>query len=252
MGKGLLAVVFVVMLLLAGMNFYTYTTLSRENLELKNKLMLKMDEYRNLEGAYNSLKDMYNKLEDDYKRLAKLNENLTFQASEVEERYQKLIDSYYEVLEANKRLAQVLEFIANKLIVPCNYTLAGGLTCAENNTLTLMTFYEFINRSTYAYDEEMREYIYNVTGGWDGSEEDFRSDLYRIYEAWRREFNSTLPPPQENLTFIMVRTWWYPPTKIGDHFLKEVKSYDVMNMTVWGAPISFKYKGAAAGIMRPF
>ncbi len=241
--RSLLAVVLVVILLLVGMNFYTYVIFSRETQELKNKLMLKMDEYHNLEGAYYSLQDMYDKLRKDYEQLAKLNENLTLQASEAKGKYQNLVDSYHEVLEANSKLARVLKFIANKLIVPCNYTLAGGPTCSENNTFTLMSFYEFINRSTYAYDKEMKEYVYNVTGGWDGSDGDFYSDLYSIYEAWRRDFNYTSPSPaQENLTFIMVGTWWYPLTKMGDRFLKEVKDYDVINITVWGAPISFRYK----------
>ncbi len=243
MGRGFLAVVLVVILFLVGMNFYTYVIFSQENLELKNKLMLRIGEYNNLEQAHNSLQGMYNELRQNYERLAELNKNLTLQVSEAEEKYQKLINSYHEVLEANRELARALEFIANKLIVPCNYTLAGGPTCIENNTFTLMSFYEFINRSIYAYDKEMKEYVYSVTDGWDGSEEDFRSDLYKIYEAWRKDFNYMLPSPaQKNLTFIVVGTWWYPPTKMGDHFLKEVKNYDVMNTTVVGAPISFRYK----------
>ncbi|MEM4693960.1 MAG: hypothetical protein QW655_05580 [Nitrososphaerota archaeon] len=179
---------------------------SRENLELKNKYMLKLDEYSNLERSYSSLQDIYKQLKEENEKLVKLNENLTLRASEAEARFQRLINSYNEVLKANKDLAQVLEFIANKLIVPCNYTVVGGSPCI-NYSFTLMGFYEFLEKYIYAYDEEMVEYVYNVTDGWDGTEESFQSDLYRIYETWRNDFSYVSPSPaQENLTFIMVGT----------------------------------------------
>ncbi|MEM4637329.1 MAG: hypothetical protein QXE44_07585 [Nitrososphaerota archaeon] len=70
-----------------------------------------------------------------------------------------------------------------------------------------MGFYEFLEKYIYAYDEEMVEYVYNVTDGWDGTEESFQSDLYRIYETWRNDFSYVSPSQaQENLTFIMVGT----------------------------------------------
>ncbi|MEM1775999.1 MAG: hypothetical protein QW079_03615, partial [Nitrososphaerota archaeon] len=80
--------------------------------------MLKLDEYSNLERSYSSLQDIYKQLKEENEKLVKLNENLTLRTSEAEARFQRLINSYNEVLKANKDLAQVLEFIANKLIVP--------------------------------------------------------------------------------------------------------------------------------------
>ncbi|MEM3953361.1 MAG: hypothetical protein QXP74_08150 [Nitrososphaerota archaeon] len=242
MGRVFWVVMVVLIILLSMANIYTYMVFSRENLELKNKYMLKLDEYSNLERSYSSLQDIYKQLKEENEKLVKLNENLTLRTSEAEARFQRLINSYNEVLKANKDLAQVLEFIANKLIVLCNYTVVGGSPCI-NYSFTLMGFYEFLEKYIYAYDEEMVKYVYNITGGWDGTEEDFQSDLYRIYEAWRNDFSYVSPSPaQENLTFIMVGTWWYSQTEVGDHFLKEVRHYGITNSTVWSAQVSFQRK----------
>jgi len=57
-------------------------------------------------------------------------------------------------------------------------------------------------------------------------------------------------PAQENLTFVMVGTWWSPETLMGDRYLREVGNVDVMNVSVIGAQISFRYKRAYAGIIQ--
>ncbi len=46
---------------------------SRENLELKNKYMLKLGEYSNLERSYSSLQDIYKQLKEENEKLVKSN-----------------------------------------------------------------------------------------------------------------------------------------------------------------------------------
>jgi len=220
---GLIISIILVVLLLAA-NIYTYFYFSRENLELKNQLMRKNEEYYSLYQSFTSLQEAYRKLQDDYNRI---NNNCSSTIRDMKIEYERLNISYHEVLEANKNLTRALEIIANKLVVPSNYTLMG--------------YYDFEKRFTFAYNEEMKKYVYNITGGWDGSEEDFLSDLYKIYETWRNDFTYNTPV-QENLTFIMVGTWWNPETLMGDRYLKEVRNVDVMKIPVIGAQISFRYK----------
>jgi hypothetical protein len=228
-GKIIFKILIFSTLFLLATNIYIYTSFSHENLELKNQLMKKHDEYYNLAQSYSTLEDMYRKLEKEYNRLLEQNRNLSTTISEMSFKYSRLNASYHDVLEANRNLSKALELIANKLVVPSNYTLMG--------------YYEFEARFTFAYNKEMMEYVYNATGGWDGSEEDFQSDLYKIYRKWRDDFTYAFPSPaQENLTFIMVGTWWYPETLVGDRYLKEVRNVDVISIPVAGAQISFKYK----------
>jgi hypothetical protein len=219
--------IFVVSLLL-GSNIYIYLSLSRENLELRSRLRLKEAEYYDLAQSYRSLHEMYVKLQEDYNRLSEQNRNLSSTISELKLMYDRLYVSYRDVLEANRNLTNALETIANKLVVPYNYTLLG--------------YYDFMDRFIFAYSDEMKKYVYNVTGGWNGSEDDFLSDLYKIYRRWRSDFTFMMPPPSENLKFISVGTWWRPETPMGDRYLKEVRNVDVMDVPVVGAQISFRHR----------
>jgi len=223
-GKTGLIISIILLVLLLAANIYTYFYFSRENLELKNQLMRKNEEYYSLYQGFTSLQEAYRKLQNDYNRI---NNNCSSTIRDMKIEYERLNISYHEVLEANKNLTRALEIIANKLVVPSNYTLMG--------------YYDVEKRFTFAYNEEMKKYVYNITGGWDGSEEDFLSDLYKIYETWRNDFTFSTPV-QENLTFIMVGTWWSPETLMGDRYLKEVRNVDVMKIPVIGAQISFRYK----------
>ena len=80
-------------------------------------------------------------------------------------RYWKLQDdnmrlniSCCEVAEANRRLEAVLNYTLDVLrSIPYNYTL--------------MTPMEFTNRFIFAYTGEMKGFVLNLTGGWDGSED---------------------------------------------------------------------------------
>jgi len=216
-------------LILASINIYTYVLFSRENLELRNRLLKNEDDYHNLAQSYDALRKTHQKLREDYDRLVEENKNLSLTLSEMEFNYNRLYSSYMDVLEANRNLTRALEIIANKLVVPSNYTLMG--------------YYDFEDRFIFAYNEEMKQYVYSITNGWDGSWEDFLSDLYKICERWGNDFTYEFPSPAwENLTFIMVGTWWNPETLMGDRYLKEVRNVDVMNMPVIGAQISFRYK----------
>jgi len=228
-GRAGLILSVILILILASINIYTYVLFSRENLELRNRLLKREDDYYNLAQSYDALRKMYQELQEDYDRLFEENKNLSLTLSEMEFNYNRLYSSYMDVLEANRNLTRALETIANKLVVPSNYTLMG--------------YYDFEDRFIFAYNEEMKQYVYSITNGWDGSWEDFLSDLYKIYERWRNDFTYEFPSPaRENLTFIMVGTWWNLETLMGDRYLKEVRNVDVMNMPVVGAQISFRYK----------
>ncbi|MEM3627672.1 MAG: hypothetical protein QXZ25_06580 [Candidatus Bathyarchaeia archaeon] len=174
----------------------------------------------------------YNELDKKYKELMEENRNLSFTVQELQTEIKRLREDYLEVLTANKGLAEALEGIGSVLIVPCNYTLMG--------------YYDFMERFMFAYNEEMVEFVLNATHGWDGTEEDFQSDLYRIYEAWSSAFTFSFPGSTENLTFINIGEWWYTITWHNDKYLKRVE-YEVLETPVWGAQISFRHrKGGCA------
>jgi hypothetical protein len=143
--------------------------------------------------------------------------------------YERLNKSYYEVLEANRGLEKALKAFHAKLIVPYNYTL--------------MTQDEFYANFTFAYSKEMKEFVLEVTGGWDGSEDDFLSDLYRIYKAWHDAFSYNLSAsPYKNLTFINIGSWNYYRTDMGDEYLAEIGSIDTFQVPVTYAELAFRYK----------
>jgi hypothetical protein len=165
-------------------------------------------------------------------------------------RYWKLEDvirelnrSYYEVVEANRGLEDFLNDILSRLrSIPYNYTL--------------ISFKEFSGRFLFAYTEEMKDFVLNLTGGWDGSDNDFRSDLYRIYMGWRSIFAYMFPPPYEvYLPLINIGSWNYActyyycydpltneSTWCRDEYLREVSSYDIVSTPISGASISFRYR----------
>jgi len=153
-------------------------------------------------------------------------------------RYWKLQDdnmrlniSCCEVAEANRRLEAVLNYTLDVLrSIPYNYTL--------------MTPMEFTNRFLFAYTGEMKGFVLNLTGGWDGSEGDFRSDLYRIYVGWRSIFVYVFPPPYGDcLPLISMGPWNYAYTQYyHDQYLREILSCEVTSIPISGASISFRYK----------
>jgi len=65
-----------------------------------------------------------------------------------------LNSSYTIIAEANERLREVLSSLYKDLgKIPYNYTL--------------MNFFEFTGKFTFAYTDEMRDFVLNVTGvGW--------------------------------------------------------------------------------------
>jgi hypothetical protein len=165
-------------------------------------------------------------------------------------RYWKLQDvnrelnrSYYEVVEANRGLENALSGILDRLrSTPYNYTLIPSR--------------EFSGRFLFAYTEEMRVFVFNLTGGWDGSDNDFRSDLYKIYMGWRSIFVYVFPPPYEvYLPLINIGSWNYAYTYYHrydpltnestwccDEYLREVSSCDIVSTPISGASISFRYR----------
>jgi len=90
-------------------------------------------------------------LEERLAELEALVERLSSEVSELESRCEALSESYLQVLEANRRLAEELDRLRYKLAVPCNYTL--------------MEIGEFLRAVRFAYSEEMVRYVHNITGG---------------------------------------------------------------------------------------
>lgn len=152
--------------------------------------------------------------------------------------YHLLSDSYTSVVEANERLREVLNSLYEDLgKIPYNYTL--------------MNYFEFMGKFTFAYTDEMRDFVFNVTGGWNGTDEDFRSDLYEIYRAWRSAFKYDTPVLGEFL-FINLGIFNYDKVEIYSleegrwitlDYLREVPSgYEINRVHVSGASISFSAK----------
>ncbi|MEM2927949.1 MAG: hypothetical protein QW303_00370 [Nitrososphaerota archaeon] len=221
-------IVLIVIILLLASNIYTYIHFNRENLELRNALNREKAKNDELSQSVSWLENSYAELNERYQKLMEENHNLSLTIQELQTMNEILNTSYHEVLEANKRIAKSLEDIGSVLIVPYNYTLMG--------------YYDFIAKFTYAYSDEMKEFILNITNGWDGTEEDFLSDLYKIYKSWHDSFTFVSPSPsQENLTFINIGTWGYTTNILNDVYLKYV-TYEVLEAPIIGAQISFRYK----------
>lgn len=136
------------------------------------------------------------------------------QLKKLEKEFEDLYRSYHEVLEANKKLEEALRYLQGKLVLPYNFTL--------------MELEEFAEKYHFAYDEEMIRFVMNATGGWDGSEVDFFSDLYSIYAAWRGTFiyDEKASTPTISLPFINIGGWNYYKTTLGDEYLAEVLFYE--------------------------
>ncbi|MDW8061878.1 MAG: hypothetical protein RMJ00_04185 [Nitrososphaerota archaeon] len=144
----------------------------------------------------------------------------------LENEVRTLNDSYRRVLDSNRRLDDALRYLQGKLILPYNFTL--------------MSIDEFYDRFTFKYTGEMVEFVSNATGWWDGSEEDFLSDLYKIYRSWRDYYivDKNFTMPQEWLPYINIGGWNYDRTRIElggwgrdityieDTYLKEVLFYE--------------------------
>lgn len=155
----------------------------------------------------------------------------------------ELYSSYTSVVEANERLREVLNSLYEDLgKIPYNYTL--------------MNYFEFMGKFTFAYTDEMRDFVLNVTGGWDGTDEDFRSDLYEIYRAWRSIFKPVTPASGEfpgGFLFINIGGFNYGKVEVYSFeemkwvaldYLREVPfGYEITQVQVSGASMSFSAKG---------
>ena len=148
------------------------------------------------------------------------------------------LEGYSKVTEANEALEGVVGRLRADLNnIPYNYTV--------------MSYEDFENKFLFAYTDEMRDYVFNVTGGWDGTDEDFRSDLYKIYREWRSAFEYTQAPP-DKLLFINIGGFNYGDLEVysfREHswvslrYLKEVPfGYEIRPIEIFGAPVSFRNK----------
>ena len=147
-------------------------------------------------------------------------------------------DSHIRVIEANERLKEVLTSLYKDLgDIPYNYTL--------------MNYFDFAGKFTFAYTDEMRDFVLDTTGGWDGTDEDFRSDLYKIYRAWRGAFKYVkyATPALGGFLFINIGAFNYGRVEVYSleegrwvalDYLREVPlSYEIRPVYVSGASISF-------------
>jgi len=154
-------------------------------------------------------------------------------------------EGYSKVIEANKGLEEVLTKLREDLInVPYSYTI--------------MSYEDFTKKFLFAYTDEMKNFVLNITDGWDGTDEDFRSDLYKIYKEWRSAFKyashqeKAEGAPSEAFLFINIGGFNYGAVEVysfEEHawialrYLKEVPfGYEVRPIEVSGAPISFRNK----------
>ncbi len=95
-----------------------------------------------------------------------------------------LHESYFKIVEVNEQLEKISSNFHRDLSnIPYNYTI--------------MPYDEFLGKFLFAYTDEMRSFVLNITGGWNGTDEDFRSDLYKIYREWRSMFKYVSPEGQE-------------------------------------------------------
>lgn len=106
-------------------------------------------------------KKLYVELLKDYIRLLEM-------YAELKREFGEIYTSYREVLNANKELVNELRRLSLKLL---NYE------------------YTIRNRTIFMYNEEMVKYVKSITNGWNGAEEDFVSDLYKIWSKWYNDFN---------------------------------------------------------------
>lgn len=151
----------------------------------------------------------------------------------------ELQDSYLRVVKANKQLEEFLNSLQRDLrSIPYNYTT--------------MPYFEFVGRYMFAYTNEMRNFVLNVTGGWDGTDEDFMSDLYKIHREWRSMFVPTeeAPPPTREFLFIHIGGFDFGRVEVYSlkegrwiilDYLKELPfSYEIKSITVSGASEVFR------------
>jgi len=157
-----------------------------------------------------------------------------------------LNESYIDITEANERLREVYRSLQENLSsITYNYTL--------------MNYFDFMGKFTFAYTDEMRDFVINVTEGWNGTDEDFQSDLYKIYKAWQGIFKYVTPTlgeqqvsqSSEKFLFINIGAFNYGRTyvySLEEHnwialdYLREVHSYEIRPIDVSGAPNSFRNK----------
>ncbi|MEM3545613.1 MAG: hypothetical protein QXU47_06555 [Candidatus Bathyarchaeia archaeon] len=171
----------------------------------------------------------------ELQQLEILHETLYGRLKELETTVEALNASYHRVLEANRELEAALMYLNGKLVVLGNFTL--------------MEKEEFAEKYYFAYDREMVEFVMDATGGWDGTEEDFKSDLYRIYRAWRDAFtiDEEASTPLIPLLSINIGGGNYFTTEVGDSYfdLAEHLFYSngpFIKIYEWSVVLSFRQR----------
>lgn len=175
------------------------------------------------------------RLKMELQQAEKLRETLYGRLKELEMTVEALNASYRKVLEANRELEEALMYLNGKLVVLGNFTL--------------MERKEFAEKYYFAYDKEMVEFVMNATGGWDGTEEDFMSDLYRIYRAWRKVYtiDEYAPSPCIPMFLINIGGGNYFMTDVGDVYfdLAEYIFYanePLIKVYEWTVVLSFRQR----------
>ena len=185
-----------VIMIVHPLNYSSLWNYSKEISELERLRMMYRKLVTGMESQETSkerdYKKLYVELLKDYIRLLEM-------YAELKRKFGEIYTSYKEVLRANKELVNELRHLSLKLL---SYESA------------------IRNKTIFAYNEEMIKYVEFITNGWDGTEEDFMSDLYKIWNKWYNDFNYNISvePREEFLqTFIKITQH---KTILGDEYFK--------------------------------
>jgi len=153
-------------------------------------------------GKEENYRELYVELLKDYIKLLEM-------YIELKRNFGRIHTSYKEVLRANEELASELRRLS----------------------LELLSYESAIrNKIIFAYNEEMIKYVELVTNGWDGTEEDFMTDLYKIWSKWYNDFNYNMSVEhKEGLLQTSIKIVQHR-TMLGDEYFKGKVSEELVKI----------------------
>ena len=153
-------------------------------------------------GKEKNYRELYIELLKDYIKLLEM-------CIELKKSADMIYTSYKEVLRANEELVSELRHLS----------------------LELLSYESAIrNKTIFAYNEEMIKYVEFVTNGWDGTEEDFMADLYKIWSKWYNDFNYNISvEPKEELLQTSIKITQHK-TMLGDKYFRGEVSEELVKI----------------------
>ena len=172
-----------------------------ERLRMMYKRLITGTKFQEI-GSKRDYRELYIELLKDYIKLLEMYANLRRKFGEV-------YISYREVLNANKELVNELRHLSLKLL---NYE------------------YTIKNRTIFMYSEEMVKYVESITNGWNGTEEDFVSDLYKIWSKWYNDFSYNISvEPREKFLQTSIKITQHK-TILGDVYFRGKVSEELVKI----------------------